>query len=209
MLSEAQKDALQEYMSLYIGQAASLLSDMIEKRVKLTIPDIQLIDQSTNRDQKIQFLSSLLDSYIVSSSIGFGTEFSGEAKLIFPKQKVKALISLCMGNDSFEDLNEDLTDTDFDGIREIGNIILNAIVGSLGNLVNVRLDYTLPDVNVLFLTDELDQLKAKTNSYLLVIKNVFTIEEANIEGAIIVILNIEAINKIFAKIDEIMREIYE
>ncbi|UTW69470.1 hypothetical protein KHA80_22295 [Anaerobacillus sp. HL2] len=73
---------------------------------------------------------------------------------------------------------------------------------ALRKSVNVRLEYTLPDANALFLTDEMEQLNAKTNSYILVIKNVFTIEEANIGRSYYCYFNIEAINKVFAKIDE-------
>lgn len=207
MLNEEQKDALREYMSLYIGHAASLLSEMVEKRVHLMIPDIQLINHKSEA-KDINLITSFLQSYVVSSSIGFGTAFSGEAKLIFPRDKIKDLVCLCIGEEMEEDTS-DLTDTDFDAIREIGNIILNAVVGSLGNLVEVKLDYSLPEVNVLYFPEEVQRLVSGTQTYLLVIRNVFTVDGANVEGAIIVVLSMEAIHDLLKKIDEILSETYE
>lgn len=207
MLNEDQKDALREYMSLYIGHAASLLSEMVEKRVHLMIPDIQLIDSQIEAEG-LDLITSFLQSYVVSSSIGFGTAFSGEAKLIFPKDKIKDLVRLCIGDDLDEESSE-LTDTDFDAIREIGNIILNAVVGSLGNLVEVKLDYSLPEVNVIYFPEEVQRLVKGNQTYILVIRNVFTVDEANVEGAIIVVLSMEAIADLLHKIDGILSEAYE
>ncbi len=206
MLNERQKDALREYMNLFMGQAASLLSDMVDKRVHLTIPDIQIIDYSEEVNH-LEMIPPSLHSYVVSSSISFGMSFSGEAKLIFPHDKIKTLVNLCLGEDSSDGIDE-LTDADFDAIREIGNIILNAIVGSIGNLVEVRLDYSLPKVNVLLFPGDIDQIITKNEVYLLIIRNSFTVEETNIEGAIIVILSMEAITELIAKIDEELVDVY-
>jgi len=206
MLNEQQKDALREYMGMYIGQAASLLSDMVEKRVNLTIPDIQIIDYKKDFD-KLELIPSFLQSFVVSSSIEFGETFSGEARLIFPKEKIKELVKLCLGEDDGQEVTK-LTDMDFDAIKEIGNIILNAIVGSIGNLVEVRLEYSIPEVNVLYLPDDIKQVIVKNDVYLLVIRNSFTVDETNIDGAIIVVLSMEAISELVTKIDGVLVDLY-
>ena len=208
MLNNDQKDALREYIGLYIGQAASLLSEMIERRVHLMIPDIELVRSNIDAIETHRYFS-FLDGYVVSSSIGFGTDFSGKAKLYFPKDKIKALVTLCIGEEA-DDIELDLTETDFDAIHEIGNIILNAIVGSMGNLVNVKLNYSIPEVNVVFFPEEAKRLfeENKTkNTHLLIIRNVFTVEEANVEGAIIVVLSMEAMNVLMEKIDQVLNDL--
>lgn len=40
------------------------------------------------------------------------------------------------------------TDVDFDIIKEIGNIILNSIIGGIGNFLKIKLSYTLPEVKI-------------------------------------------------------------
>lgn len=202
MLNEEQIDVLKEYMNLFIGQAASLLSDMVNKRVQLTIPDIQLLYYSKDMNNK-DVIPDFLLSYVVSSSITFGQTFSGEAKLIFPKDKIKHLVHLCLDEEDCDGTDE-LTDTDFDAIREIGNIILNAVVGSLGNLVEVRLDYTMPVVDILNLASEENVFIATEDVYVLIIRNSFSIDGTNVEGAIIVMLSMESINELVEKINEIL-----
>ncbi len=206
MLDDLQKDALKEYMNQFMGQAASLLSDMVNKRVNLTIPNVQIIDYKKGT-RGFDIIPNFLHSYVVSSSISFGQKFSGEAKLIFSRDKIKTLVMLCLGEEHPNELHE-LTDADFDAIREIGNIILNAIVGSIGNLVEVRLDYSLPEVNVFFFPEDMERIIVKNDVYLLVIRNMFTVEQTDIEGAIVVILSMEAINELIEKIDEVLVDIY-
>ncbi|OEF96524.1 hypothetical protein [Desulfuribacillus alkaliarsenatis] len=206
MINEEQTDALKEYMNQFIGQAASLLSDMVDKKVQLMIPDISLVYYREEMDFE-NILPRFLHSYVVSSSITFGEQFSGEAKLIFPKEKIKDLVQLCLDEEDSE--TDELTDTDFDAITEIGNIILNAVVGSIGNLVEVRLDYTVPEIDVLNLPNDAKVFVSAENVYLLIIRNSFTIDGANIEGAIIVMLSMESINELVEKINEILVDYHE
>lgn len=71
---------------------------------------------------------------LMVSSISFQEEINGEANLIFPADKMRNIINFCIEEEE-SSANEDLdfTDIDFDIIREIGNIILNSIIGEIGN----------------------------------------------------------------------------
>ncbi len=43
MLNPMQKDALTEIINVYIGKAASMLSEMVNQRVILSVPEVELI----------------------------------------------------------------------------------------------------------------------------------------------------------------------
>ncbi len=63
--------------------------------------------------------------------------------MLFPANKMRIFINLCIGQPEYmneEDLN--FTDMDFDIIREVGNIILNSIIGEIGNTLDISLKYT-------------------------------------------------------------------
>lgn len=205
MFSAEQVDALKEYMNQFIGQSASLLSEMINKKVQLEIPDIQLFKRELV-DNVQDLLPEIFKSYVVSSNISFGDNFSGQARLVFPKQKIKKLVALCM--DEELDASDDLTDTDFDAIRELGNIILNAIVGSMGNLVELKLDYDMPMVEVIHIPTEAEKIFSKESEYLLLIKNKFSVDGDNIEGVIMVMLSMSSTDVLIKKVDQLMVEIY-
>lgn len=44
MLNEMQKDVLLEQMNIYIGQAAALLSEMIDHRIDLSVPELNIME---------------------------------------------------------------------------------------------------------------------------------------------------------------------
>ena len=43
MLNELQKDLLAELVNVYVGQAASMLSEMVSQKIVLSIPEVELI----------------------------------------------------------------------------------------------------------------------------------------------------------------------
>lgn len=46
MLNELQKDLLTELVNVYVGQAANMLSEIVDRHIVLNIPDVELISFS-------------------------------------------------------------------------------------------------------------------------------------------------------------------
>lgn len=46
MLNDLQKDLLTELVNVYVGQAANMLSEIVDKRIVLNIPEVELISIS-------------------------------------------------------------------------------------------------------------------------------------------------------------------
>lgn len=211
MLTTLQQDALKEFMNIYIGQSASLLSEMVNQKINLTIPKIELVSLKEETDY-FQSLPSFMQGHVISSSIKFGTQFSGKARLVFPVDKTKLLVDLCLGEESSRDdlpVASKLTDTDFDAIREIGNIILNAIVGGLGNLMDTKLEYSLPEIEVLYFLDTKFDLQFGKDTYILLIRNTFSFDDTQIEGAVVVVLSLDSVTFLLEKINGILVKLYE
>ncbi|HSN67491.1 MAG TPA: chemotaxis protein CheC, partial [Fusibacter sp.] len=82
MMNEMQRDLLKEYVNVFMGQAASMLSEMANQHVLLSVSEIELVNMSVEREAAL-----FPHGYIVSSSMKFGHEFSGRALLLFPAQK--------------------------------------------------------------------------------------------------------------------------
>lgn len=206
MLDLQQEDALKEYMNIFLGQASSLLSEIVDKKVVLTLPEIMLLDLDCEEDRKryTGVRPALFNSHVVSSSIEFGNVFSGNARLLFPKDKAQVLAHLCLGEDYENTEDDNLTDVDFDVIREIGNVILNSVLGGIGNLLHIKLDYTFPKVQVCFFPEKEEELFFSKESDVLIICNTFSIEGVELEGAIVMVFNMESTVELIKKIDEIL-----
>ncbi|MCK8826060.1 chemotaxis protein CheC [Fuchsiella alkaliacetigena] len=209
MLTKSQEDALKEFINIAIGDAASLLSEMVNKKVQLSIPEVKLIDLEENCGLDKQLLPQALQGHVVSSSIRFGTQFNGQAQLVFPADKSKLLVAMCLGEEDIDSVSADeLTDADFDVIREIGNVILNAVVGGLGNLLEVKIEYDLPEVNLLSLLEIEEEVDFAEDNYLLIIHNDFVVEETTVKGSVLVMMSIYSISYLLNQINQIVDDIY-
>lgn len=206
MLNREQEDALREYMNIFLGQASSLLSEIVDKKVLLTLPQIMLLylDQEDDLKKYASVRPALFNSHVVSSSIEFGSIFSGNARLLFPKDKAQILAHLCLGEDYENDEEGNLTDVDFDVIREIGNVILNSVLGGIGNLLEIKLDYTFPKVQVCFFPEKEEELFFNKETHVLIISNTFSIEDVKLDGAIVMVFNMESTAELIKKIDEVL-----
>lgn len=210
MLNELQKDVLTEFFNICVGQAAALLAEIVNRKIKLSIPNIDLLpaDQITPNyfDEHIDSSSG----HVMSSSLQFGQEYSGKIFLLFPVEQAKILVSLCLNEYSDDNQNthdkQDLLDTDFDVIKEIGNIILNSVVGGLGNLLATKLVYSLPEVELLFVSSEKQADLLQNTVYAFLLKTVFSIEQTQFSGAILIVLGIDSVSRLIAKIDNLLEE---
>lgn len=205
MLSTLQYDALREHMNIAIGHAASLLSEIVNRRVELAIPRLQIVEYD---DMQSPELPQAICGHMLSSAIQFGPSFSGRARLVFPLEKVRVLLAILLEEDvSFEEVTE-FNDTDLDALREVGNIVLNAVMGGLGNLMNIRLHYRIPEVEVLRSDDIYRTLNVREKTFLLVIHNTFTLKGTPVEGAIIVVLDLASITLLLESIDAMVAEYF-
>ncbi len=206
MINDIQKDLLKEYINIFIGQAANMLSEMANQRVILAVPEVEVINMADDEILTHDFFSH---GHIVSSSMKFGNEFSGRAMLIFPAKKAKLLVDACMGMPSEIDLEEkvELMDTDFDVLKEISNVILNSVIGEFSNLLDTTVEFSIPDIELLFVSENEQKLYLKSDLYMLMLYTSFQLAEAKVEGILIVALGMDSLTKLIDKIDEILGDI--
>lgn len=210
MLNPMQKDVLTELVNVYVGQAGSLLSEMVNQKVNLSVPQVELIPVL---DEAYHYPQIFSPGHIISSSIRFGHSFQGKALMVFPSEEAKNLVNACMG----EELNTEedyehaysLQDTDFDVLKEISNVILNAIVGEFGNFVETRLEYSLPEIELIYVSEHEQRILMGNDVYILVLHTSFTLEKAKVEGLILIVLSMNSVSWLIRKIDELLEDMNE
>lgn len=209
MLNELQNDLLKEYTNVFIGKAANVLSEMANQRVLLSVPKIEVLSMQEHGIDQIKSHCLFNSGHIVSSSMSFGHNFSGRALLIFPSNKAKDLVDACLGDielDGVKSSANELADTDFDVLREISNVILNSIIGEFGNMMGVKLEFTLPDIELVFVSEIEQQLYLKNNVHILMFYTMFSLAETKIDGVIVIALGMDSLNMLISKLDEILGE---
>ena len=134
-------DALTELVNIGVGRAAKALSDLVDTRIELRVPSVAICKFSALTD----YLNNQEELLDVSVFQDFRGEITGRAVLAFPKKSGLRLGQLLA---EFEEEPEEF-DLDLMGlITEVGNIVLNGVLGSLGNALSNGLSYTVPEASV-------------------------------------------------------------
>jgi chemotaxis protein CheC len=206
MLSELQKDLLSEVLNTNLGYAASLLSEMVNQKVILSLPSLDLkkgneIDLRQISRKSADFHTSVL------SSMRFGNEFSGNAYIVIPADKAKYLVEACLGEeDGKNELFSKLTAQDLDVIKEISNIIFNAVIGGFGNFLDVKLEYSLPQIEMT-VVDSMDSGLLPEDMHFLSMFNSFYLSKSQVRGMIFIALSVGSENMLINKLNEMLVDI--
>jgi len=189
-LSDDERDAITELFNISVGDAANSLSQMVEERVILSVPHLVLIE----RDQAAEYIEKHSSQRISAIQQAFKGSFSGTAVLFFPEEKSLELVRALLQEDVPLD---SLTDLEQDSMVEVGNIILNAILASITEMLDMDVRCSLPDFlsgNCSHLLDKLFTLENNNNSVsdddpVIVLFVDFMTGENKIKGYVVLLLD--------------------
>ena len=137
-LSDVQRDAVTEIINIAIGQAASALSQLVEDEVRLSVPLVHFL---TPEQAAVRLDEETGGGESVAVRQSFQGRFNGDILLIFPERRSLQLVRQMLGDDLPID---QLTDLEQEALMEVGNIILNACLGSLANQLGMGVESSLP-----------------------------------------------------------------
>ncbi len=203
-------DILREVFNIGVGKAAEMLSEIVDKKILLNVPSIKVIEPNDNDESFDKYFDKEIRGTLMVSSISFEEKITGEANLIFPADKMRSVINFCIHQEDESTSNDlNFTDIDFDIIRELGNIILNSIIGEMGNLLDVNLEYTLPSVKLFNSMDFEEDVINREDIHLLMLSISFILEDTEIEGAVIISLTINSLNELMKIVKKMEEDLYE
>jgi len=193
-LNSHQLDILTEVVNIGVGKSAGILNKILQKRVLLSIPSLQLL---TDEELANNYGEHSRNRYS-SVSMPFKGELQGISELIFPTHSVQRVIDLVI-NESAVSENLDLLRSST--LSEIGNIILNSLIGTLANLLKTRLHYSVPVYNEGTQSDLLDQYVA-TNTVIVLAHTNFRIKDIDIVGKFLLYLEFCSFQKLVEHIEK-------
>lgn len=198
-LSQSNKDILKELFNIGVGKACASLNSIVGCNVELTVPVISIF----KRSELDKHLSDYTDAKISSVGQKFNGPFSGTALLVLESSSASKLISLI--------IDEDEDTPDFDAIRsatltEIGNILLNGIIGTFGNMVKSNFTYSLPSylegsLNAIVKSDYSDE-----DIVIILVKTKFKVSEHLIEGDFMYLFEVDSFIKLDKELTELDRQ---
>lgn len=194
-LTSDQLDALQELVNVGVGQAAGMLNEMIEFRIHLQVPVLQLLTPDELQEKLGQRLGQ---GQLSAVQLDFKGSFSGMAQLVFPTESAATLVAVLTG--------EKLTSPDLDSLKigtltEVGNIVINGVMGSIGNMLVQPLHYEVPT----YIEEDMAHLMPheQADSTVILAQARFNVEELQVQGDIVLFFNFGSFDTLLMAINNI------
>ena len=199
-LTDLQQDALCEMVNIGVGRAASILSQMLEHPIQLQVPNVEVLPV----EDLAQALGTLAEARLASVQMGFKGAFSGFALLLFPTNSASNLVALLTG--------EAPGTPDLDSLRsatltEVGNILVNGVMGAIANAISHHISYTIPQYTEDYLGNLLTHEKATPNAFAIVANTHFNVEKLLIEGDIIISFEMGSFSIFLTAVDTLIGEL--
>jgi len=192
-------DALAELINVGVGRAASSLSAMVNERIELSVPRVVTIPHADiNAHLNLDHDIGLKDEVAVVQQ-AFTGKVGGAASILFPVESARKLVGLLIGgtlSDEELDLEREAA------LTEVGNILINGVMGTIGNIIGVEIRYHLPEY-LECRADELPQVFQERDLMLAVV--LIAISGQEIRGHLVLLFDIPSMDNLGAIIEEMTR----
>jgi chemotaxis protein CheC len=192
--TDDQLDALTEIVNIGIGQAAILLNQMVDSHIELEVPAVLIFDPEEHQEK----LDDVGDGVLSCVQLTFCGSLSGTSMLVFPSESSVKLVSALTGEaPGTADLDAVMAGT----LNEVGNIVINGVVGSISNMLEKHLDFSLPNYLEGKLKDLLKTNLPLVKATILLVRTNFRVQDLQIKGNIFLILEIESLNQLLSGLE--------
>jgi chemotaxis protein CheC len=199
-LNTVQQDALVELLNIGFGRAGASLSKLTQQRVLLEVPNVA-IHPITHLNQS---LGKLVDERVASVHQVFSGPVAGDALLLLDPIAAATLTELLT---DVPPLSMDLDPSSREVFTEVGNVVLNACIGTFGNMLKVPVSFSVPDVDVTSVHTVIDRMLDTGDAfrYALVITAGFRLRESAVTGYVVIVLTVQSLKRLLDALDHWQR----
>ena len=200
-LTTIQQDGLVEVINIGFGRAAASLSKLTGQRVQLEVPQITMcpVDELSNR------LRPVISSEVASVHQIFSGSVVGDALLIIDQQSA-AILKELLTSERAMPLEIDASAREV--LTEVGNILLNACLGTFGNLLHVQVSFSVPQLTLETLEGVVTSITVNREGlrYALIVHAAFRLKNSSLTGYLIIVLSVASIERLIRAIEQWERE---
>jgi chemotaxis protein CheC len=196
-LTQTQRDALIELLNIGFGRAAASLSELTGHRVLLEVPQVSVhaIDE-LNRALRL-----VLDDQVASVHQIFSGPVGGDALLIL-NHSAAGMLKELLTNEAPLPLPIDASAREV--LTEVGNILLNACLGTFGNILKVQVSFSVPHLNLDTLHEVMRSLLVNREGlrYAMVVHAGFKLRDAEVKGYLVIVLSVASLDRLIRAVEE-------
>ena len=189
MPTPLQLDILQELINIGVGRAAGMLNQMVNTHIQLQVPVLRVL----TAEQLTDMYANRKDSLFSAVQMHFSGGFSGMSALVFPPESASKLVAVILDKEAMTGDEALRCGT----LQEVGNIVLNGVMGSIANMLKEPLRYTSPD----FVEADLPGILGEDSGMILVARTQFSMKDHLIEGEVLILFSLSSFDSLLAAID--------
>jgi chemotaxis protein CheC len=195
-LSSKQQDALKELLNIGFGRAGASLSQLTGHRVLLDVPAVSIHPIAELRTA----LGNVITEDVASVHQIFSGPVGGDALLILDHSGAGVLKQLLTDEDPLP-LQIDASGREV--LTEVGNILLNACLGTFGNLLDVQVSFSIPHLSLDTLQGVLQSLLVNREGmrYGLLVHAGFRLRDAEVTGFLIIVLSVASLDRLLRAVE--------
>ena len=195
-LSTRQQDALKELLNIGFGRAGASLSQLTGHRVLLDVPAVSIHPIAELRTA----LGNVITEDVASVHQIFSGPVGGDALLILDHGGAGVLKQL-LTDEAPLPLQIDASGREV--LTEVGNILLNACLGTFGNLLDVQVSFSIPHLSLDTLQGVLQSLLVNREGmrYGLLVHAGFRLRDAEVTGFLIIVLSVASLDRLLRAVE--------
>jgi len=195
-LTAVQQDALVELLNIGFGRAGASLSQLTGHRVILDVPHVTVHEIS----DLSAALGEVIRDEVASVHQIFSGPVSGDALLVLDHHGASRLKELLT--------DEPALPLAIDGsarevLTEVGNILLNACLGTFGNILKVQVSFSVPRLNLETLSAIVESLRINREGlrYALVVHAGFRLRDREVKGYLVIVLSVSSLDRLVRAVE--------
>jgi chemotaxis protein CheC len=200
-LTLVQQDALVELINIGFGRAAAALSKLTGHRVQLEVPSITMCPIDEMADQ----LRPMLGNELATVHQIFSGPVNGDALLVLDQRSAAILKELLTSEPA---LPLEIDRSAREVVAEIGNILLNACLGTFGNLLKVQVSFSVPHLTLDTLESVVGSISVERQGlrYALIVHSSFRLRNSSLTGYLVIVLGVASIERLIRALELWERE---
>jgi len=148
-LNDMQIDVLREIGNIGAGNAATALATMLDEKVDISVPQVQI----TDFDTAVSALGGA-ETMTVGVLVNFLGEANGMIMFLLKMEEAREILEILIGdNEDYRDEEENtdvnyLSELKLSAIKEIGNILGSSYINSIATLTGLKIEVSVPYIAI-------------------------------------------------------------
>ncbi len=191
-LNDMEMDALKEVGNVGVGNAATALSKILNKKIDINIPETTFIPIT-------EFSSELggAEKIVTGIYLKMEGDLDGETIFLFSQESAMRLVDLMMGQEP--GTTKTMGEMEISAFKEMSNIFSGAYLSALANMVGMSIFPGIPHISSDMLQSIIDMVLITIANYannVLCVKTKISIENKAVEGEFVMIFNASSLKKL-------------